>query len=102
MLVQNFEVITGCRVKYGYNYFYKTFKACELSNNNEGTMLLKLKNDGQINVTMHQKHKKFFDDKFKYQMLRIMLAKIEISPQNKIIIKKTIKAQFGVTQSVKI
>lgn len=31
---------------------------------------------GPVTLTCYQKHKKFFDDKFKYQMIRIMIAEV--------------------------
>ena len=72
-LLANFEVITISRVKYGSNYYYKTFTAKELTDN-QGCLLMKVKDKTQVSVTVHQKHKKFFDEKFKYSMVRGLLA----------------------------
>ena len=56
----NFEVISVCKVRKNYSYFFKTFDKKELVNN-RGGLLLNVSKPGKIYATIHQKHKKFFD-----------------------------------------
>lgn len=48
-------------------------------------------------VSVHQKHKKFFDDKFKYGMIKVLLAQVDRRGEN-IIPSRTIGADFKTQQ----
>lgn len=63
-------------MKQGYKYFYKTFKSKEVPNN-QACMMIKVKEPANFVFTCHQKHKKFFDDKFNYRVGKILVAKID-------------------------
>lgn len=99
-LVDNFEVITTSRVQKGNKYFYKTFSSKELTNN-EGAIIIKVKEKAVYTFTCHQKHHKFFDDKHKYKMIRLLLAQIEVE-KGRIYPIETIDAEFKVQQSCMI
>ena len=51
----------------------------------------------RVTVSVHQKHKKFFDEKFKYGMIKVLLAEVEKRGQN-IIPSRTINADFKTQQ----
>lgn len=73
--MENFEVITICKVKQGNKYFYKTFKSKEIPNN-QACLTIRVREKANFVFTCHQKHKKFFDEKFTYRVGRILIAKI--------------------------
>jgi hypothetical protein len=64
-----------CKVRRGFSYFYKTFSRKDLSSN-RGGLMLSLQKPGKVFATIHQKHKKFFDDKFAYDIVRILIAEV--------------------------
>jgi hypothetical protein len=59
-LEQSFEVITICKVMKNCEYFFKTFSGKELTNN-RGGLLMNFQSPTKVFVSIHQKHKKFFD-----------------------------------------
>ena len=96
-LEQNFEVISVCKVKKGYQYFYKTFDKKELPNN-RGGLLLNVGKPTKAFVTIYQKHKKFFDDKFSYDVLRILIAEVSTN-KNSFNVVKTLSSDFKPMQA---
>lgn len=95
-LEQNFEVITVCKVFKNYTYHYKSFSQKELTNRT-GSIALHPHSPTKVYVSLHQKHKKFFDDKFSYDTIRLLLAEIDTSKEEMRVIK-TIKSDFNATQ----
>ena len=95
-----FEVISVCKVKKNYNYFFKTFDKKELVNNRAG-LLLSMKKPGKIYATIHQKHKKFFDDNFSYDIIRILIAEVNTSKDGFKVVK-TIISDFKSHQACPI
>lgn len=51
----------------------------------------------QATITVHQKHKKHFDEKFKYGMIKVMVSEINRNGQ-KLSPLRTIAAEFKVQQ----
>jgi len=41
--------------------------------------LISINKPGKIYATIHQKHKKFFDHKFSYDIIRILIAEVSTS-----------------------
>lgn len=60
-------------------------------------MLMTVNQKASFTFTCHQKHKKFFDDKFNYQMVRILVGKVECK-NGKITPIKTISTDFKTQQ----
>lgn len=75
-LERNFEVISICKTTKGYNYYSKTFGQKELADRT-GAVLLRPSGPVKAYFSIHQKHKKFFDDKFSYDIIRILVAEVE-------------------------
>ena len=72
-LEKNFEVISICKNTKGYNYFSKTFSQKELTDRT-GALLVRPSGSVKAHISIHQKHKKFFDDKFSYDIIRILVG----------------------------
>lgn len=60
-------------------------------------MMIKVKEPAKFVFTCHQKHKKFFDDKFRYRVGKILVAKIE-TKSGKIKPVKVIGSDFKAQQ----
>lgn len=60
-----------------YQYFYKAFGQKELTHN-RGGLLMTLHRPMKVFLSIHQKHKKFFDDKFSYDIIKLMIAEVSV------------------------
>ena len=92
-----FEVISVCKVRKNYSYFFKAFDKKELVNNRAG-LLLSMKKPGKIYATIHQKHKKFFDDNFTYDIIKILIAEVSTN-KNTFNVIKTLESDFNSKQA---
>lgn len=59
-----------------YSYFYKAFSEKDITNNS-GALLIRPSVPTKVFITIHQKHKKFFDDNFAYKVLRLLIGEVE-------------------------
>lgn len=59
--------------------------------NNQAILHINVKEKADFSISVNQKHKKFFDDKFSYKMCGILLAKIDAN-NGKMVIIETIKS----------
>jgi hypothetical protein len=59
-LENNFQMISVGKYMKNYTYFYKAFSDKELTNHSAG-LFMHLKVPMKVFITIHQKHKKFFD-----------------------------------------
>ena len=75
-LVKNFEVITVSRHIQNSFYYYKTFNAKQLPANGLRAMSFQLDEKTHVNFGIHQKHKKFFDDKYHYKVISLMICEM--------------------------
>ena len=64
---------------------------------NQGSILMRAGEQMKATITVHQKHKKFFDERFKYGMIKILLAQVDRRGEN-IIPRRTIGADFKTQQ----
>ena len=76
-VMQSFKVIAYSLVKYGYHYFYKTFHQSQL-NSHQGSLLFSIKQPTTAHCSIHQKHQKFFDEKYSYEILRLLVGRVEM------------------------
>ena len=90
-------MISVSKIRRNYSYFYKAFDRKELTNN-RGGLLLSLSKPGKVYATIHQKHKKFFDDKFTYDIIRILIAEVSTS-KNSFKVVKSIESDFNSKQA---
>lgn len=60
----------------GYTYFYKTFAEKDLTNRTGG-LLMYPKTSMKVFVTIHQKHRKFFDENYAYYVMRLLVAEVD-------------------------
>jgi hypothetical protein len=60
-----------------YNYFFKAFSEKELTNNT-AALFIHPKVQTKAFINLHQRHKKFFDEKFSYNVLRLLVAEVEV------------------------
>ncbi len=79
-------MISVCKLLKNYNYFYKTFAQKDLINRTGG-LVLHLKEPTKAFISLHQKHKKFFDDKFSYDIIRLMIAEVDTSKEQLKVVK---------------
>jgi calpain-15 len=96
-LDQNFEVISVCKVRHNYSYFYRSFDRKELTNN-RGGLLLTASKPTKIYATIHQKHKKFFDQTFSYDIIRILVAEVSTNGGSFQVVK-TLETDFNAKQA---
>jgi hypothetical protein len=57
-----------------------------------------MKKPGKVYLSIHQKHKKFYDDKFAYDIIRILVAEVSTS-KNSFKVVKTVKSDFKSLQA---
>lgn len=56
-----------------YTYFYKAFGEKELTDQTAG-LFMHPKANTKAFISLHQKHKKFFDENYAYNVIRLMIA----------------------------
>jgi hypothetical protein len=83
-----------------YTYFYKTFSQKELTNRTGGIIVYP-KVGMKTVISVHQKHKKFFDENFTYSVLRLLVAEVDTNKEELKVVK-TLKTSYKTQQVCKI
>ncbi|KRX10450.1 hypothetical protein PPERSA_08752 [Pseudocohnilembus persalinus] len=79
--IKNFEVVTVSKVYNGYSYSYLSYESGNENKTQQKTHFsltsLYCHQDSQAYISVHQKHKRFFDESYQYKTQRVIVFSIK-------------------------